>query len=163
MYYTVRNMKRVKKTIFISALQVIMVGVLIGQTLLVFGRDLASIFIDPADPNKNAVIEYSMEIMRILLNIYFLCGIMDMLSASIRGLGNSVLPMIIGILGVCGIRLVWIYVFFPMEPLHNLTGLYLSYPITWVFCITALSIVLFFVYKKAKERMQSTEEIAIAK
>jgi Na+-driven multidrug efflux pump len=125
-----------------------MVGVVLGQSLLFFGADIAALFIDAADPNKAQIIEYSLEIMRILLNIYFMCGIMDMLSASLRGLGNSIVPMIIGIVGICGIRLVWIFFFFPMEPLHNLTGLYLSYPITWVFCITALVIALMVTWRK---------------
>ena len=152
-----KNMQRVKKTIFVATAQVILVGVVLGQLLLIHGRLLASAFIDAADPNKAQVIEYSMEIMRIILNIYFMCGIMDMLTGVIRGLGNSLLPMIIGIIGVCGIRLVWIYGFFPIESLHNLTGLYLSYPITWIFCITALAIALYFVYKKAKAKIKSTE------
>ena len=161
--YGANKMKRVKKTIFISALQVILVGVIIGQTLLLFGTELASLFIDANDPNKYQIIEYSLEIMTILLNIYFMCGIMDMLSGTIRGLGNSFVPMIIGIVGICGIRLVWIYCFFPMESLHNLTGLYLSYPITWVFCITALSIALFFVYKNKKNEMQLEKKETLTK
>lgn len=152
--YGAKKFDRIKKIILVSAIQIVMVGVVLGQTLLLFGKDIAALFIDTADPNKAQIIEYSLEIMRILLNIYFLCGIMDMLSAALRGLGNSILPMIIGIVGICGIRLVWIYCFFPMEALHNLTGLYLSYPITWVFCITALSIALFFVYKRKKNELQ---------
>jgi putative MATE family efflux protein len=146
--YGAKKFDRIKKIILISAIQIVMVGVVLGQSLLFFGADIAALFIDAADPNKAQIIEYSLEIMRILLNIYFMCGIMDMLSASLRGLGNSIVPMIIGIVGICGIRLVWIFFFFPMEPLHNLTGLYLSYPITWVFCITALVIALMVTWKK---------------
>ena len=157
--YGAKNMERVKKSIFTAAFQVTAVGIILGQILLFFGEPLAALFIDPLDPNKAQVIEYSMEIMRIILNIYFMCGIMDMLSGSLRGLGNAVAPMIIGIIGIVGIRLVWIFFFFPMEQLHNLTGLYLSYPITWVFCITALSISLFFVYKKAKRSILNREMI----
>ncbi len=154
-----KKLDRVKKTILVSVVQVISIGVLLGQVLLFFGEELSAIFLDPTDPNKHQVVEYSMEIMRIILSIYFMCGIMEMLSGAIRGLGNSILPMIIGILGVCGIRLVWIFFFFPMEKLHTLTGLYLSYPITWIFCITALSVALFFVYKKAKQNLLDKKEL----
>ncbi len=156
--YGAKNMERVKKSIFTAAFQVTAVGVIIGQILLFFGERLAALFIDPLDPNKVQVIEYSMEIMRIILNIYFMCGIMDMLSGALRGLGNAVLPMIIGLIGVCGIRLVWIFCFFPMEHLHNLTGLYLSYPITWVFCITALGIALAVEWRKRKKECSSQGE-----
>ena len=77
-----------------------------------------------------------------ILNIYFLCGIMECLSGMLRGVGNSLAPMIISVGGVCGLRIIWIFVFFPTEKFHTLSGIYLSYPITWIFCIAALSAVL---------------------
>lgn len=146
--YGAKKKDRVKKSIIMSAVQVTLVGIILGQLLLLFGEELAALFIGADDPNKLETIEYSMQVMRLILSIYFMCGIMDMLSGALRGLGNSILPMIIGLIGVCGIRFIWIFCFFPMEQLHNLTGLYLSYPITWTFCIIALLFAILFVWKK---------------
>ncbi len=162
--YGARKKDRIKKIFFYTILQVSLVGIILGQTILLFGRPLVEIYVDALDPNREAVIEYSLEVMRLILNIYFMCGIMDALSGFLRGLGNSLAPMIIGVVGICGLRMVWILVFFPMEPFFNLTGIYLSYPITWVFCITALAIVLYIEWKKKKRAMEesrTTEESAL--
>ena len=151
--YGARKPERIKKIFFYTVLQVSLVGIILGQAILLFGRPLVEIYVDVLDPNRDAVVEYSLEVMRLILNIYFLCGIMDALSGFLRGLGNSLAPMIIGVLGVCGLRMVWILIFFPMEPFNSLTGIYLSYPITWVFCIIVLSTVLAVEWRKKKRIM----------
>lgn len=148
--YGAKQYDRIKKIIFYVILQVSVVGIVLGQAILLFDREIVEFYVDASDPNREAVIEYSLEVMRLILNIYFVCGIMDSLSGMLRGLGNSLTPMIVGLLGVCGLRMVWILVFFRMEMFHNLTGMYLSYPITWVFCISALSVALAMEYRKKK-------------
>ena len=55
---------------------------------------------------------------------------MDVMVGGLRGLGYSVMPMIVSLLGACGLRIVWIYTIFPLQP--TLQCLYLSYPISWV-------------------------------
>ena len=60
---------------------------------------------------------------------------MDTMVGSIRGLGYSVIPMCVSLLGACGLRIVWIFTVFQVY--HNLTVLYLSYPFTWIVTATA--------------------------
>ena len=153
--YGAKRPDRVKKIMLYTILQVSLVGIFLGQLILLFGNKIVGIYVDASDPNREAVIKYSLEVMKLILNIYFLCGIMETLTGILRGLGNSFLPMIISVAGVCGLRIVWILIFFPMETFHNLTGIYLSYPITWVFCITALSAALVFEYRKKKRKLMS--------
>ena len=66
---------------------------------------------------------------------YFLCGLMDVMVGSMRGMGYSFLPMIVSLIGACGLRVVWIFTVFQWH--RSLFTLYLSYPITWT--ITALA------------------------
>lgn len=61
---------------------------------------------------------------------YFLCGIMDVMVGSLRGLGWSVAPMVVSILGACGLRLLWVATVFQIY--HTPQCLYLSYPVTWI-------------------------------
>ncbi len=161
--YGAKRFDRIKKISLYTVIQVCLVGIILGQLILLFGRDIAGIYIDQNASNRQMLLDYTLEVMTLILNIYFMCGIMDSLAGMLRGLGNSFLPMIIGVLGICGLRMVWIFVFFPMDMFHNLTGLYLSYPITWVFCIIALGIALAVEWRKKKKLLSNTEVTAIAK
>ena len=66
---------------------------------------------------------------------YFICGMQEIMVGTIRGMGASVAPMIISILGVCGIRIVWIFTIFALPQYHSMQSLYLSYSVSWVACI----------------------------
>jgi Na+-driven multidrug efflux pump len=81
---------------------------------------------------------------------YFLCGLMDVLTGLLRGMGSSTLPMIITVGGVCGLRIFWIYTVFAAYP--SITVLYLIHPISWI--VTTMSLVICFAvfYKKEKRR-----------
>ncbi len=151
---------RIKKVILFSEIQVIAIGATIGQVLLLLGEPIVSLYIGDNDPNRLAVMESTMEQLRLLLPLYFLCGVMDSLSGTLRGLGYSTIPMIISIAGVCGIRILWILTFFTMEPLHNIVGLYICYPISWSLAALAMAIALIFVLKKIRKKVGSIPEEA---
>ena len=68
--------------------------------------------------------------MGIIATTYFLCGIMDVLSGMLRGMGESMLPMVVSMIGSCLLRVVWIYTIFAAD--RTLPVLYLSYPVTWI-------------------------------
>ncbi|MBO5867292.1 MAG: MATE family efflux transporter, partial [Oscillospiraceae bacterium] len=84
------------------------------------------------------------------------CGAMEVLSGALRGMGASVITLFIAILGVCGVRLGWIFTVFRMEAYHTLESLYFSYIISWLMCIFAQSIAFVFVYKKQKKLHQTS-------
>ena len=81
-----------------------------------------------------AVIAAGYERLRVICGTYLLCGIMDTLASSLRGLGYSVLPMVVSLVGVCVLRLVWIATIFQLNRTPFM--LYISYPISWA--LTAL-------------------------
>ena len=150
---------RIKKSIFYAALQVTIVGVVGGIILILFGKPIAEMYVDLNDPNREAVLKAAMDLMAFMLSCYFLCGVMDTLSGALRGLGYSMIPMIVSIGAICVLRAIWVFVFFPMEQFHSLIGIYLIYPISWSLGIIFNTIALLIIYPKVKKSMISETKI----
>ena len=85
---------------------------------------------------------------------------MDATTGSLRGLGSSMLPMIISVMGACVLRVVWIYTIFQIPQFHSPQGLLISYPISWVLTfscqLTAFLIVLRKHIKKHQPQLTET-------
>ncbi len=79
------------------------------------------------------VVTAAMEILAYTTTTYFMCGIMDLFPGAMRGMGYSLAPMILSIIGTVGMRIVWIYVLFPQN--RTLDFLFISYPASWIFTI----------------------------
>ena len=73
---------------------------------------------------------------------------MDVTTGGLRGLGASVTPMLISVLGVCGIRLAWIFTIFQIPAYHTPQSLYFSYPISWAFTFLCQLTAFMIIYKK---------------
>lgn len=137
---------RVKKTFLICSMYVIVIGLALGIGMYLMGDMLLSIYL----PNEPKAIEYGMIRFTYILLPYFLCGLMEVATGAIRGMGSSFTTMIISIIGVCGFRIVWIYTIFQFEAFHSFHGLFVSYPISWIFSIIAQFIAFNFVLKKRR-------------
>ena len=124
------NRQRMKKILGICLILVSVVGLVLGNGFVFFGQQLLGIY--SSDPE---VIQYGLNRMHLICAPYFLCGLMDVMVGSMRGMGYSFLPMIVSLIGACGLRVVWIFTVFQWH--RSLFTLYLSYPITWT--ITALA------------------------
>jgi Na+-driven multidrug efflux pump len=66
-----------------------------------------------------------------MLATYFLQGAMNAVLGTVRGLGYSMAPLILNIVGTCVTRSVWVFLIFPLEPFHTFSGLALLYPVSW--------------------------------
>ena len=130
-----------------SLLCVTVVGVATGVLAVLFGPQLLGIY----SPDEE-VIAYGLERLRLICLTYFLCGTMDVVTGSIRGLGPSVTPAVISLLGVCGLRIVWIYTVFAAH--RSLMVLYLSYPVSWLITLV-VNIICFAVFKRWKKRIEA--------
>ena len=124
------NWKRMKKILGICLIFVSVVGLVMGRGFVFFGHQLLEIY--SSDPE---VIQYGINRMQVICGTYLLCGIMDVLVGSMRGMGYSFVPMIVSLAGACGLRILWIFTVFQWH--RSLFVLYLSYPITWI--LTALA------------------------
>ena len=122
---------RIKKIVIYALVQVIFFGILISQIELAFGEQLVSLYISADDPNKEEIMNTALDLMTLLLNTYFICGIMDVLSGLLKGLGYALVPMIMSLTSICGFRIFWRFVIFPLEQFNTPTGLMLCYLFSW--------------------------------
>ena len=119
-----RKFDRIKKIQIICVGMVIAVGLFFGGGSYLFGNTLLRFY-----STDSEVIGYGLLRMSIICLFYFLCGTMDVMVGGLRGLGFSVMPMIVSLIGACGLRILWIFTVF--EHYRTLEMLYISYPITW--------------------------------
>lgn len=137
--------ERIGKILLTAEGCVLVTGVMLGWIVYGFGRPLLHIY-----SNSEAVIDAGMVRMAIILLPYALCGMMDVAVGVLRGMGYSVGPMVMSVIGACGLRLVWIATVFQIPSLHKISTVYLSYPITWTITLTAQ--LLLYVYASKKMR-----------
>ena len=135
---------RIKKIIVCALLSVTVTGIALGQLELYFGRKLLGIY-----TTNPQVIEAGMARMRIIDSTYFLCGLMDVMVGVLRGIGYSVMPMIVSLIGACGTRLLWIATVFRIEQYHKVETVYISYTFSWFLTFAAHFICFMAVRKKA--------------
>lgn len=121
----------------------ILFGAGFGGTVILFGRNLLSIY-----TNDGAAISVGMTRLYIITGTYTLCGIMDVMVGAIRGIGYTVLPTIVSLIGACALRLVWLATVFRIPKFHTINTVYLSYPITWLVTIIAHVICYIIIRKK---------------
>ena len=62
---------------------------------------------------------------------YFLCGMNEVVVGVIRGLGYSLIPMLVSVVGICGLRLLFIFTLFSQPAWHVPASLYMTYPLSW--------------------------------
>lgn len=115
---------RVRRVMWVCLGVVTAIGLGMGLAFYAIGPTLISFYNTDAE-----VIRYGMLRLSIILPTYFLCGTMDTMVGQLRGIGYSILPMIVSLTGACLLRIVWIFTIFAATP--TLNALYISYPISW--------------------------------
>ena len=119
-----RKYENINRVLFTCIGCAVVIGTVLGVGCTVLGAPLCGIY--SSDP---AVIAAGVGRLRIICSLYALCGIMDVMVGGLRGLGCSVMPMVVSLLGSCALRLVWVATVFRM--VGTIQSLYISYPITW--------------------------------
>ena len=120
-----KKLDRVRRNMWVCLATVTVIGLSMGLVMLMLGRPLLTLYNDDAE-----VIRYGLLRMSFILPTYFTCGCMDVMVGQLRGIGYSIMPMIVSLTGACLFRVVWIYTAFAASP--TLNTLYISYPISWV-------------------------------
>ncbi len=164
--YGASKIDNIKKTLLYTYIWVLIMNLLTGSIIFLAREPLLGLYLSSVGENLNPsdralVYDIAMEAAtRRLITItvtYFLCGMMDTTAYSIRGMGNSVVPMVVSLIGACAFRIFWIYVFFPMENLHSIFGLALSYPISWALTLSALIVVYIIWFRKIKNSINTDD------
>lgn len=139
-----RQWNRIRKTLWICLGCVTVVGLTLGSLMYAMGPSLLSIYIT----DSPEAIAYGMIRLGYICLPYFLCGLMDVTTGALRGLGASFTPMLICVLGVCGLRIGWIYTIFQVPSFHTPQCLYSSYAISWAVTFLCELVALLSVFKK---------------
>ena len=128
---------------------VVVTGLVLGGGAALAGHQLLRFY-----SSDTAVIATGAERLRLICGFYLLCGIMDVLASSLRGLGYSVLPMVVSLVGVCVLRLVWIATIFQLNRTPFM--LYISYPISWALTALVHLACLLVVRRHLRQKQQQT-------
>ena len=146
--YGARNMQRVRRSTADTAVATLLVGCAVGTIEALFGSRLLRLF-----TNDPAVIDLGMQRIAITSTTYYLCGLAEVLSGALRGTGRSFLPMCVTLLGVGGLRILWVYTAFPLLP--QLGTLYWSYPLSWAATCFVLFCICLVVFRKEEKQCLS--------
>ena len=145
-----RKPKRMDRVIIDGMILQFVICLILGTLAYVFGSQISSIYTDNSD-----VIKSSVEILALTTIPYFLCGIMDAWPGIIRGMVRSTVPMILCIIGTVGVRILWIFFFFPHH--RTLRYLFISYPVSWIATII-MQLAYFFIIRKEIHRELNAPE-----
>ena len=142
-----RKYQNLNRVVLNCLLCAIVTGVVLGGGAVLAGTQLLHFYSSDA-----AVVAAGYERLRVICGTYLLCGIMDTLASSLRGLGYSVLPMVVSLVGSCLLRLVWIATIFQLNRTPFM--LYISYPISWVLTAAVHLACLLVVRHKMKNKLK---------
>lgn len=130
MSFTGQNMgvgkyRRMRRVLLYCLILETVVGLSLGSVVYFFSGRLLGIYTTEA-----ASVAAGTEILSLTTLTYFLCGYMDCIPGSLRGMGYSSVPMVLSIIGTVGVRIIWIYGLFPHH--RELKFLFISYPVSWI-------------------------------
>ena len=138
--------ERINRVVITSQFCVLAVGAFLGVGAYLLGEPLLHLYTD-----SELVVEAGMNRLAVISVTYALCGMMDCMVGALRGLGCSVMPMLVSLIGVCALRMAWIFVFFQIEKYHTIGTVYYAYPITWIITLLAHTVCYLVIRRKMKK------------
>ena len=126
---------RMKRSVRVCMGMALGAAVVISTLLLTLGKYGFRIFTD--DP---VVIAYAVEMLGYFVPFYFVWSFIEVLSNALRGAGDAMWPMMITIVGICGLRVLW--TIFVVPSWHTIMGISMCYPFTWI--VTALAFIVYY-------------------
>lgn len=144
--YGAKDLERCKRAFRISlvtgmALTLVMSFIFVGATDF-----FAGIY-----TNDPVAIKYAIIRMKHVTLLECLTGVYEISGGALRGMGHSLLPALLTVIGSCGFRVVWLYTVFKVVP--TFTMLMNVYPVTWVITGTMV-MTSYLIIRKRKEAGQ---------
>ena len=137
-----RKYDRVRSVVRICSAIVVILSIVLAAIAIIFRTPLISIYAE-----EKEVIKYGAYRLLVTCPLYFTCGLMNMMGGVNRGLGYSIMPTVVSLVGACAFRLIWVYTAFAAVP--TIFMLFVSYPITWSITAVAHFVCYFIVKKRA--------------
>ena len=145
-----KKIDRVRTVVRESTALVTVVGLILGGIIILFSEQLCGIMSDDEEIIKIAQLR-----LYIMASTYFTCGIMDVLSNCMRGLGKSMTAMIVSLSGSCLFRIVWLKTIYLLNPVIEMV--YIVYPISWVLTIGVYMIMYFPTLNSVKKHIAAAQ------
>ncbi len=140
-----RQFKRIDRGLGISCITVSVIGILLGGLVILFDEQILSIY-----TNDPAVVFWGAKRFLFLALPYFICGVMETIMGAVRGLGYSVFPMCVSLMGACVLRIVWVYTVFAHY--RTIESLLISYVVSWILTGSTHFVTYLVVRKRAREK-----------
>ena len=147
--------ERIKKSLFISLIQVCSIAFIVGQLMIFFRVPLIKLFVNEELYNVDAIIAYASTIITIMLTSYIMYAACCSLCGFIRGLGYSLPTMVVALSDVFILRTIWIFGLFPK--VKTLEFLYLLYPVSYAIFAIAYGAVSVVIWKRYKRSIKNTD------
>ncbi|MBR0348579.1 MAG: MATE family efflux transporter [Clostridia bacterium] len=146
--------KRIRK-IYFNCIGVSMgIAAIFGVALLAFGPQILTVF-----STDSEVIDMGLIRLKLFAVTYIINSVLDVTTGQMRGLGKSVIPMIVTMVGVCGLRVLWVFTVFPQY--RSMFTLYLSYPVSWLATGIVLVTMYAVTFRKILKRSRNNENTCI--
>ena len=142
--------KRIWRIAVVCQVCVTVVGLLMGVGVWFFGSELLRIYTTSQEVVNAGLVRLSYVCLP-----YALCGMMDVMTGSLRGIGYSVMPMLVSILGICVFRVAWIATVCKLPACSDIDFVYLSYPISWIITLIAHTICFVWAMRRVKLKLNA--------
>lgn len=139
---------RIRRVLYVTLACAMVTGTVMSMAAIGAGRTLLGLYIT----DSPEALEYGLVRLRWVSALYGLCGLMDVSTGALRGMGESLIPMVISVLGICGLRIGWILTIFQIPAYHTPESLYISYPISWILTFVCQFLAFQLVFRRAKEK-----------
>ena len=148
--YGAKKYDRIWKILGTALMCVLVVGTVGGFCVWYFGDTLLRIY-----TTSDAVIKAGLVRLMWVGLPYVFCGLNDSVVGALRGMGYSLSSMIMSLVGICGVRLLWIFTFCRIEPWsRSISTVYVSYPVSWIVTLLMQSVCFFIAMKKLRSRTE---------
>ena len=137
---------RANKVLYLGMGCTAVVGLVLGYGSVWFGEELLGLY-----TTGTTVITMGMYRLSVMGSTYFIGGLQETVVGALRGMGYGVLPTVVSLVGICGLRLLYLNTLFQMEEFHNLHSLYFTYPLSWGVTLVVLLVMYFIVRRKLKK------------
>ncbi len=121
-----KKYERINRIIACCVIDVIIVWAIEILITVFAGEFLISVYI----PDDVEAVKMGVARLSVIGCTYGLCGLMEVMSGVLRGIGYSVMSMMSSIAGVCGIRILWIFTVF--KAFRTFKVLFLAFPMSWI-------------------------------
>ncbi len=135
---------RLLKSLYLCLGFVVVAWLLSGAVMYMFVPQILNMFVSGSE-----AIAYGTEIGKVICATYFLCGWMEVVSGGLRAINKSTHAMVSSIVGLCGLRIVWVYTYFASH--RSLGVLYWSYPLSWILTLSFVTILFIYGFRKIKK------------